>query len=97
MKKRTNILMAFLAIVLMAVCLADCARRPEAERYATGQDIVTQERPIGKWTDCRVCKGKGTCIECKGTGKVNGKECNACKGSGRCTTCEGQGGFRSEE
>lgn len=97
MKTKNHILLAFAAVIMMAVCIVSCARRQEVERYGTGVDVITKERPLGKWTVCRVCSGKGVCINCKGTGKVNEKECNSCKGTGRCSTCEGQGGFRTTE
>ena len=44
---------------------------------------------------CSFCYGKGkkTCRNCKGTGKVGETKCSKCKGTGSisCTYCSGEG------
>ncbi len=99
MNMMKNIIKTLTVVFFMTVSLVSCVTTVQSEpnRYGVGSDVITKERPLGKWTDCRICKGKGTCIDCKGTGKIKGNSCNICSGTGRCTTCEGQGGFRSEE
>jgi len=95
MSTTRNKIMTIAVTLFMAISLVSCVTtvQPNANRYS----VVTKERPLGKWTDCRICNGKGSCIDCKGTGKIKGNKCKICSGTGRCTTCEGQGGFRSEE
>ena len=98
MKAKLNILMTLVVMFVLSICVASCAKKPVVEdRSARVSYEVTKQKPLGKWNDCKTCNGKGRCIDCKGKGKINGKECKSCSGSGNCTNCEGQGGFRSEE
>lgn len=99
MKSKKNIIIVITSIFVLAIGINSCARPVvvENDQNVKVHSVIYKDRPLGKWTDCRVCKGKGSCIYCKGTAKLNGKECKNCKGTGRCVTCEGQGGFRAEE
>ena len=64
------------------------------ERSAVLED---QDKPLTAWISCEACNGKGSCVRCKGIGKVSGKKCDSCDGSGKCPVCRGKGGYRSEK
>ncbi len=56
-----------------------------------------QDKPLTAWISCKACDGKGSCVRCKGTGKVSDKKCASCDSSGKCPVCGGKGGYRSEQ
>lgn len=59
--------------------------------------LEDQGKPLTAWISCEACDGKGSCVRCKGTGKVSGKKCVSCNGTGKCPVCGGKGGYRSEK
>ena len=88
------------ALAFFAMTLGSCSSTQKVmntknvERSTVLED---QDKPLTAWISCEACNGKGSCVRCKGTGKVSGKKCVSCDGSGKCPVCGGKGGYRSEQ
>lgn len=89
-----------IAMALFAVTLSSCSstkRIVSAKNVERSTVLEDQEKPLTAWISCEACNGKGSCVRCKGTGKVSSKKCTSCDGSGKCPVCGGKGGYRSEQ
>lgn len=83
---------ALLAIFTVSLTSCRSTKKTVTERVVILDD---QESPLTNWVKCSSCSGKGECVRCKGTGKVNGQKCVTCAGTGKCAVCDGEGGHRT--
>ncbi len=91
--KMKNIVYAAI-MVIGTIGMAACHRSSTTE--VTRSTILPDEtKPLTQWVNCSACSGKGSCLRCKGTGKISGKACVTCNGTGKCTVCNGEGGYRA--
>ena len=96
-----------------AACLLACDKRDVYQKHikdkiqnvAEFEDCLKEvcKKCSGKGKkarQCYICKGKGRCSSCKGSGHTvtmgfdrpnDSKPCRKCGGSGRCTKCGGEG------
>ena len=85
-------------MVLFTIGLAGCHTTKKTVNTKT-KEVSTvlsdQEKPLTDWVKCTTCSGKGTCSNCNGKGKINGRTCAACSGTGKCNICGGEGGHRA--
>lgn len=79
-------------VAVMSLALVSCVSQRSVSRFAKTYEETTT--PAGEWHNCNTCSGKGSCVKCNGTGKIDNGKCRACKGTGRCQSCDGQGGYR---
>lgn len=93
--KKINFISA-LWVTIMIVALNTGCKTSVVQDPSTGQihKLLDKEEPLGKWSACSACNGKGRCTTCKGSGKQNAKDCSACGGTGYCSSCNGEGGHR---
>lgn len=99
---KTKYLFIIAALAMLSLGQPGCSscKHVIKEKRVTKKEGVRvlsdQERPLSDWVKCATCDGKGTCSNCKGKGKINGRNCQACNGTGKCNICGGEGGHRSE-
>ena len=81
----------------MALCTVSFTSCRSTKKTVTERVVIldAQEAPLTHWVKCSSCAGKGECVRCKGTGKVNGQKCVTCAGTGKCAVCDGEGGHRT--
>lgn len=84
-------------IALLALCTVSFTSCRSSKKTVTERVVILddQEVPLTDWAKCTSCAGKGECVRCKGTGKVNGQKCVTCAGTGKCAVCDGEGGYRT--
>lgn len=88
---------ATLALFTMGLTSCHSSRRTvKTTKKEVSTILDDQEKPLANWVKCTTCSGKGTCSNCKGKGKINGRTCAACNGTGKCNICGGEGGHRAE-
>ncbi|MCR4583010.1 MAG: hypothetical protein K5764_05580 [Prevotella sp.] len=92
MKKTIISLAAVAFLALSAISCASHSRSVYRSTTEVGDNIPQKE----VWRECNVCKGKGSCHSCRGTGKISGDKCKSCMGTGKCRTCGGNGGYTTE-
>lgn len=85
-------ILSIIAMAFFGFAVVSCASHTSYRSYTETQ-TVNGSSPEGQWQKCAVCKGKGSCTTCKGTGKISGDKCSSCNGTGRCRTCDGNGGY----
>ncbi len=81
-------------------CKADCCCKENSMtthiRQDTEENSDKSDKDLEQQASCQMCKGKGLCPYCFGTGQDLGSEpkeeyCPHCYGTGLCPNCHGKG------
>lgn len=94
MKKTISIICMAVAMIAATSCGGSRHVTSTENESIKITETLDNASSLGKWHKCTTCNGKGACVRCKGTGKVQGKACPSCNGTGRCSVCDGKGGWR---
>ena len=96
--KKNLLRVLFVAFAIgMLTGFSSCASKKRVIKQrtiTTNTYLNDKDEPLSEWISCTACDGKGHCMRCAGTGKVNGQKCVTCDGRGLCKVCNGQGGYR---